>query len=46
MEVWANTIISGAVFVWMLRIERRITELTTTCKIKGGCNSGEDSKDA
>jgi hypothetical protein len=33
-----NTVISGAIFVWMIRIERKVAEIVTTCKVKGGCD--------
>jgi hypothetical protein len=44
MDTYVNTginvMISGAVFVWMLRIERHMAEIKTTCMLKGGCESG------
>ena len=41
-----NALISGAVFVWMMRIERHMAEIRTTCKLKGGCDYGRSDEDA
>ena len=34
METYINTAISGAVFIWMLRIERHMAEIKTVCKLR------------
>ena len=41
-----NTVISGAIFIWMIRIERKVAEIVTTCKLKGGCDNGGNKEDA
>lgn len=46
METYINTVISGAVFIWMLRIERHMAEIKTTCKLKGGCGNDRSTEDA
>ena len=48
MEAYINTAVSGLIFVWMIRIERKVAEVATTCRtINGGCDdkwSGADRR--
>jgi hypothetical protein len=46
MEGIINIAISGGVFIWMLRIERHVAEIKTTCKLKGGCADGGSEEES
>lgn len=43
---YINLLTGIGVFGWMIRAERRLAVIETTCKLKGGCADGGSEEDA